>query len=378
MANGTLRDLWARELEDLYSTEQKIITALPELISAATSPDLKTALSEHLQQTKIHVERLDLLCKQAGISLAGATRPSGLESTLRSGSDLVRTMTTTTQLRDAAIISAAQHVEHYEMAGYGCARTWARQLDEMPAADLLQQTLDEEGEADKRLTDLAQSGINESAGAGLRDASAHPQRSHLRYVDLNELTAADQYHNAKIRNTAGDDLGSLDGFLVDPSGRPYYLVVDSRGLFVGRRYIVPIGRAEFRRGEQMFTVNLDKDTFERYPEFHRDAFMSMDDEAARRYEWRVWEAIDPQGARSSTRDWNYDRLPDYREPAWFDRSLTAARQRPTASSAGSSGSRQIPAEHNTRERVVAHEDPGTAGTPRSNAERVRGLGSDED
>ena len=144
MASGTLRDLWERQLKDLYSTEQNIVKTLPELISAATSPELKAVLDRHLQQTKIHMERLDLIRKQLGITPAATTAPVGIESVLRAGSEQVKAATANNDVRDAAIIAAAQHVEHYEIAGYGCARTWARQLGDDRAAELLQQTLDEE------------------------------------------------------------------------------------------------------------------------------------------------------------------------------------------------------------------------------------------
>jgi ferritin-like metal-binding protein YciE len=369
MASGTLRELLGQELQDLYSAEQNIIRALPELVSAATSRELKAALDTHLQRTKVHAERLDLIFKQS--SLGAATQPSGIESIIKAGAERVKTVNG--DVRDAAIIAAAQHVEHYEMAGYGCARTWARQLGDDRSADLLQQTLDEEGDADKQLTDLAQSGINASASAGAE--SRRRDGARLRYVDVDDL-ASDQYRDVKIRNRAGDDLGTVDGFVVDASGRPYYLVVDSGGVFVGRRYVVPIGRAESSRKDRAFTVDLDKDTLKRYPEFHRDAFMAMTDEEARRYEWRVLEAIDPQAARTSTREWDYDQYPYYQQPDWFDRNIVTSTGRSTVPK-GTSRSREVPfVEHNERERVIAREEREGRETP-SERDRVRGRGPDE-
>jgi ferritin-like metal-binding protein YciE len=370
MASGTLRELLEQELQDLYSAEQHIIRALPELVSAAKAPDLKAALDKHLQRTKVHVERLDLIFKQS--SLGAATQPSGIEGVIKTGSERIKKVNG--DVRDAAIIAAAQHVEHYEMAGYGCARTWARQVGDDRSADLLQQTLDEEGDADKQLTDIAQSGINQSASAG---AEWHRHDgARLRYVDVDDLAAADQYRDRKIRNRAGDDLGTVDGFVVDASGRPYYLVVDSGGLFVGRRYVVPIGRAESSGTDRAFTIDLDKDTLKRYPEFHRDAFMAMTDEEARRYEWRVLEAIDPQAARTSTREWDYDQYPYYRQPDWFDRSIVTSTGRSTVPT-GTSRSREVPlVEHSERERVIAREEREGRETP-PERDRIRGRATDE-
>jgi ferritin-like metal-binding protein YciE len=374
MASGTLRELWERELYDLYSTEQKIIGALPELISAAGSPELKAALDKHLQRTRVHVERLDLIFHQCGFG-TGGLQASGIESIVRAGAERVK-INGDTDVRDAAIIAAAQHVEHYEIAGYGCARTWARQLGDDRSADLLQQTLDEEGAANKQLTDLAESGINESASAGAR---GQEQRfgSRLRYVDVDDLAAADQYRDTTIHNRTGDDLGKVDGFLVDVSGRPYYVVVDSGGLFVGRRYVVPIGRVDFRRADRLFTIDLDKDLLKRYPEFHRDAFVAMSDEEARRYEWRVLEAIDPQAARASTREWDYDRYPYFRQPDWFDQTAVTRTTGTSAASARTGRTRQVPVvDREERERVIAREER-SGEVPISERERLRGRGPDE-
>ena len=331
MATVTLRELWEKELQDLYAAEQKTIAALPELIGSASSPELRGALEKHLERTKVHVERLDLILKQAGFTTGSRAQSasSGIDSIVRAGSERIR-MESASDVRDAAIIAAAQHVEHYELAGYGCARTWAHQLDNEHAADLLQQTLDEEGAADKELTRIAQSGINAAASAGGEFSGSSESR--LRYVDVNDLpSAGDVYRYATIRSRGGEDLGTVDGFIVDPSGRPYYVVIDSGGLFVGRRYVVPVGRAGFHSADRLFTIDLDKDTFKRYPEFHRDAFLSMSNEEARRYEWRVLEAIDPKAARASTsRDWDYERYPYYGQPDWYERDVftpTAAEPR---------------------------------------------------
>jgi ferritin-like metal-binding protein YciE len=368
MAAETLRDLYEGELRDLYAAEQQIISALPGMAAAASAPDLKAALEKHLQRTRIHVERLDLLLKQQGLTL-GTRQSSGIEGVVRTGSARIRP-TDDRDVRDAAIIAAAQHVEHYEMAGYGCARTFARQLGDEHAADLLQQTLDEEGAADKELTRIAESGVNQAASAGGADNDARFARR-LRYVDADDLPAAADYREMKIRNRMGEELGSVDGFIVDSLARPYYLVVDSGGLFVGRRYVVPVGKTDLKRTEGLITVDLEKDTLKRYPEFHPDAFLAMTDAEARRYEWRVLEAIDPDAARSTTEEWDYDRYPYYRQPDWFD-SSAAASSRVERGTSGTARPREVPisTERETRERVIAREDASTGEeTPR---ERIRG------
>jgi ferritin-like metal-binding protein YciE len=330
---------------------------------------LQAALNKHLERTKIHVERLELIFKQCGIKPGSSAQPSGIDSILRAGSERIG-QNQAGEVRDAATIAAAQHVEHYEIAGYGCVRTWARQLGDDNAAKLLQQTLDEEGSADKELTDIAESGINERASEGA--GQERRSRSRLRYVDVDDLPSAAEYRDTKIRSRSGDDLGRFDGFIVDSSGRPYYVVVDSGGLFVGRRYIVPIGRADFRRSDRVFALELDKDTMKRYPEFNRDAYLSMTDEEARRYEWRVLEALDPSVARSSLDEWDYDRLPYYRQPDWFDSGLVAPGAGANRVESSASGRRQVPiTDREDRERVVAGEHRYDEEMPPTR-ERIRG------
>lgn len=314
MAITTLRDLYHLELDDLYDAEQQIVNALPKLRAAADSDDLKRAFDKHLDRTRIHLERLDLLFSRLGWQRP-TTKSSGMEGVIREGEKRIQRGGDTDAL-DAALIAAAQHVEHYEIAGYGCARTFARLIGDEAGADLLQQTLDEEGAADKELTNIAMSGINQAARAGEEfEAQTY---SRLRYIDIEDLDP-DRYSwtQYRIHNRAGDELGSVDGVIVDAAGRPYYLVVDSRGLFVGSRYLVPVGKVNFDRTGGMLTTDLDKDTLKRYPEFHSGAFASMSDEEARRYEWRVLEALDPKAAREAAGRLEYDRFDYYRQPEWL-------------------------------------------------------------
>jgi ferritin-like metal-binding protein YciE len=154
----TLKDLYIEELKDLYSAEKQLVKALPKMIKATKHSELKAAFKNHLQQTVEHVKRLEEVCKELGASPRGK-RCVGMAGLIQEGSDLIDEEPDADVL-DAGLISAAQHVEHYEMAGYGTVRTYARQLGYQSQADLLQRTLDEEGETDHLLTDLAEARIN--------------------------------------------------------------------------------------------------------------------------------------------------------------------------------------------------------------------------
>lgn len=158
MELDTLKDLYIQELKDLYSAEKQLVKALPKMIRATKHPELKAAFKTHLQQTAEHARRLELICKELGVTPRGK-KCVGMEGLIEEGSELIKEQPDADVL-DAGLISAAQHVEHYEMAGYGTVRTYARQLGYESQAQLLQQTLDEEGETDHLLTDLAESRIN--------------------------------------------------------------------------------------------------------------------------------------------------------------------------------------------------------------------------
>jgi len=157
----TLKDLYIQELKDLYSAEKQILKALPRMIKATKHPELKVAFKTHLHQTGEHVKRLELICEELGATPRGR-KCVGMEGLLEEGSELIQEEPDNDVL-DAGLISAAQHVEHYEMAGYGTARTYATQLGYEAQAQLLQQTLDEEGATDHLLTELAEARINIAA-----------------------------------------------------------------------------------------------------------------------------------------------------------------------------------------------------------------------
>ncbi len=157
----TLKDLYVSELKDLYSAENQIIKALPKMVKAATNQQLANAFSDHLRQTKEHAARLEQILKSHDETTRGP-KCKGMEGVLEEGKEMMEE-DAEDEVRDAGLISAAQRVEHYEMAGYGCVRAYAELLGDTRNAQLLQKTLSEEEAADKKLTELAESVINLSA-----------------------------------------------------------------------------------------------------------------------------------------------------------------------------------------------------------------------
>ena len=166
MEISSLQELYVEQLKDLYDAEHQIIKALPKMIDKAESEDLQDALNEHLRVTKQQANRIERIFSDMGEN-AKAGKCKGMQGIIAEGDDLIGDIDDP-GVRDAAIIAAAQQVEHYEMARYGTARTYATQLGEDEAAGLLQQTLDEEKEADRKLTELA-SEINQEAAEGTEE-----------------------------------------------------------------------------------------------------------------------------------------------------------------------------------------------------------------
>ena len=151
----SLRELFVQELGDLYSAENMIVKALPKMMEKTSSPELRKALDEHLQQTRGHVRRLDQIFDQLPKADREDHKCKGMEGVIKEGEDLIK-KDAEPEVRDAGIISAVQRVEHYEMAGYGTVRTYARLLGHNDWAQLLQQTLDEEKDADRILNTLSE------------------------------------------------------------------------------------------------------------------------------------------------------------------------------------------------------------------------------
>ena len=163
MAEDTnpLEELLQDELKDLYSAENQIIKALPKMAKAASSPELKRAFERHLEETRRQVERLDAIGEELELKLTGK-KCKGMEGLIAEGREMMEEDLEADAL-DAGLIGAAQKVEHYEIAAYGTARTHAEMLGYRRIAKLLQQTLNEEGATDKKLTQLAESIINYEA-----------------------------------------------------------------------------------------------------------------------------------------------------------------------------------------------------------------------
>jgi ferritin-like metal-binding protein YciE len=157
----SLKDLYMEQLKDLYSAETQLVDALPKMADACNSPELKNAFREHLNQTKQHVDRLEQIFKKLGESPKGETC-EGMKGLLKEGEAMMK-MKGEPEVIDAGLIAAAQRVEHYEIAGYGTVRTYAELIGEADAVRLLERTLQEEEEADEKLTEIAESHINQEA-----------------------------------------------------------------------------------------------------------------------------------------------------------------------------------------------------------------------
>jgi len=154
MQENQLRELYVEELKDLYSAENQMVKALPKMAKAATSEDLRAGFEAHLEQTKEHVARLEKIFKALGESPKGKTC-KGMQGLVAEGSEMIEE-DPEPEMLDAGLISAAQRVEHYEIAGYGCVATYAELLGENEAAQILRTTLKEEHDTDERLTELSQ------------------------------------------------------------------------------------------------------------------------------------------------------------------------------------------------------------------------------
>ena len=155
---NSLENLFLMEVKDLYSAEKQITKALPKAAKKASSPELKSAIEEHLEQTEDHVNRLEEVFKILGESPRG--RPCAAMKGILEEASEVMGQKAEPAVRDAAIIGAAQKVEHYEIASYGTVVQWAKQMGREDIKRLLGQTLDEEEKADQKLTELAKGSIN--------------------------------------------------------------------------------------------------------------------------------------------------------------------------------------------------------------------------
>ncbi len=160
---NSLDDLFVLQIQDLYDAEQRLTKALPKMAEAATNKQLKSAFQKHLRETEQHVTRLEEVFSIIGKSPRSETCEA-MKGLIAEGDEAIKAGGDDS-VRDAALIAAAQRVEHYEMAGYGTVRTLAEQLGQKEIARILQQTLDEEGACDKTLTEIAESRVNVQAAA---------------------------------------------------------------------------------------------------------------------------------------------------------------------------------------------------------------------
>jgi ferritin-like metal-binding protein YciE len=161
MPLDNLQSLFENELKDVYNAEKQLVDALPRIAKAASSPELADAITSHLEETKGHVQRLEQIMRSLDMPARGK-KCKGMEGLLAEGKEILEE-DGEDSVKDAGIISAAQRVEHYEMAAYGCLRTYAEILGHPEAARLLDQTLKEEEAADEKLSQLAEGGINQAA-----------------------------------------------------------------------------------------------------------------------------------------------------------------------------------------------------------------------
>jgi ferritin-like metal-binding protein YciE len=176
MALESLQDLYVEQLQDLYSAERQILKALPKMIDQTAHSELRQGFQAHLRQTEEQVRRLEQIFQNLGDDPEGE-ECEGMKGLIKEGEKFMKE-------RAAALIAAAQRVEHYEIAGYGCARTYAHALGRSRDAQLLQQTLDEEGETDKKLTRIAEQVVNPDAQQPARVGERDVTRGARRDVDV--------------------------------------------------------------------------------------------------------------------------------------------------------------------------------------------------
>src|SRR5262245_14915080 len=214
MKFNTLHEVLTDYIRDLYNAENQLVKALPKMAKAASSPELKAAFEAHLEETENQVERLERVAEGLGIKPKGKTCHA-MKGLIEEGQEVISN-TGDPAAKDAALIGAAQKVEHYEIAAYGTARTFARVLGETAAARLLQETLEEESAADEKLTAIAQSGLNQEAAE--ENAGDTPREDPLAARSTEELVEEDEDvedAEEKEMRTGEDD----DSDAIAPSSR---------------------------------------------------------------------------------------------------------------------------------------------------------------
>lgn len=307
MAIVSLKDLYFDELGDLYDAETQMIRALPRLAEGARAPELRQVLTRHSEESRLHLERLELIFTHWG-ERRRPKRCAGLAGIVQEADDRLNDATTD-DVRDAAIIGVAQRIEHYEIAAYGCARTYARRLNRLDEARLLQETLDDEGRTDRRLTELAEARINDDARRDT-DFTAQETRRRLTYVPMADvLRRRGSDEPVKIYAAGDADLGSLDGLVVDGSGRACYVVVDAGGL-LHRRHLLPVALLRVDERANALRARIDADVAGRYPPFDHDAFNMLSDADRGRYEASVLSSL-PTESEAANGDESIGALPEW-------------------------------------------------------------------
>jgi ferritin-like metal-binding protein YciE len=300
MAIGSLKDLYIDELAHLYDGETQMIRTLPRLAEAAHAPELREALIKHCAESRLHLERLELIFTHWGERRR--SRPcSGIAGIVQEADNRLHEEATD-DVRDAAIIGVAQRIEHYEIATYGCARTYARRLNRPDEARLLQETLEEEGRSDHRLTEIAEAHVNDDARTEADLAETQQPSGRLQFVPA---VAASKGHGAHERlpvcSDSDEELGTFDGLIVDTASQePRYAVVDSGGLLLHRRYLLPFDTVSFDAEKRLLRAQVAKNVASRYPSFDPDEFGKMSDSELRRYDARLVRLF-PQSAQHTAR-----------------------------------------------------------------------------
>ena len=300
MAIGSLKDLYFDELGDLYDAETQTIRTLPRLAEAARAPELREALTKHCDESRLHLERLELIFTHWGERRRSRPCP-GIAGIVQEADGRLHEEATD-DVSDAAIIGVAQRIEHYEIATYGCARTYARRLNRPDEARLLQETLEEEERSDHRLTEIAEAHINDDARSEVDRAETPKPSGRLRFVPA---VAASHGHGAHerlpVRSDSDEELGTFDGLIVDTASQePRYAVVDSGGLLIHRRYLLPFEAVSFDEETRMLRAQVARDIASRYPSFDPHEFGKMSDSELRRYEARLVRLF-PRSAQHTTR-----------------------------------------------------------------------------
>ena len=285
MAIASLKDLYFDELGDLYDAETQMIRMLPRLAEAARAPELREALKKHCDESRLHLERLELIFTHWG-ERRRVKSCAGLAGIVQEADERLNQQATD-DARDAAIIGAAQRIEHYEIAAYGCARTYARRLNRLDEARLLQETLDDERRTDRRLSEIAEAHINDDARLEA-DLQAEPPAGRLHYVPMDVIAQGRHDREPLPVRNEDEDLGTLDGLVAEGDlGAARYAVVDAGGLLTRRRYLLPLSLLRFDEKARVLRVSIDKDVANRYPDFDRDEFQTMSAEDRRGYETRL-------------------------------------------------------------------------------------------